>query len=425
MLRCWIFILCQVLSMRHAIRSFFVFVLLSASFAASAQNNNSPSATEQARKHLKAGGILYDLGYYQESIDELEAAYKLAPLSAFFYNLGLAHRRLGDLEKAKEYFTRFIDDQSQANESAREGLLKITEQEIAEIDALLAAPTDGELRAKEEEKSQEELRKNTKKWIDPKKGGLLVVVSKQSPVRLILNGGAVQGGLTPYAEYLNPNKYVVEITADGYEPFVREVVIDSKKPQILVADLVAKKARLTVLLDQDNATIKVDGKTIGKGSKVGPVEIEPGARLVQVHRAGYKNYQKQIALSPGEEENLEVTLQKQSFLFTRGFQYGVAGASVASLGASAFFGVVATQKTNEANDLVADDPVFNDDLQDVVEEGEIAERRQIITMIVGGAGLALGGTLFVISRKRDKAPAPVAIDVLISPSASAMLKLTY
>ena len=79
--------------MQRAIRSFFVFVLLSASFAVSAQNN-SPSATEQARKHLKAGGILYDLGYYQESIDELEAAYKLAPLSAFFYNLGLAHRRL-------------------------------------------------------------------------------------------------------------------------------------------------------------------------------------------------------------------------------------------------------------------------------------------------------------------------------------------
>jgi hypothetical protein len=409
--------------MKRALRSFLILAAIFA-FVAHAQNS-PPSATEQARRHLKAGGVLYDLGYYEEAIIELDAAYKLAPLSAFFYNLGLAYRRVGNLAKSKEYFNRFIEEQKNGKDTPKEELISDAQQQLADLEALISASGDQALLAKEVELTKEEKKRGLKKLLDPKKG-LLVVTSKQSPVRLILNGGAVSGGLTPYVDYLNPGKYVIEITADGYEPYVQEVVIDAKKPQVVVANLSNKKALLTVLTDQDNPTVKVDGVVLGKGSKVGPLEVEPGTRKLEVSQGGFKTYKRQISLDPGEKKDLEVTLKQQVFLFSPGFQYGLGGASAASVVLGGVFGIVALNKTNEANDLIAENAVFDDDLADVVDQGETAEKRQIVFLIAGGAGLVTTGTIFLLSRKLSKSKEKSAsVDVTLSPSASAMLRLTY
>jgi PEGA domain/Tetratricopeptide repeat len=411
--------------MKHAIRSFLLF-LLTASFAVPVYaQNDPPSATEQARRHLKAGGVLYDLGYYKEAIEELDAAYKLAPLSAFFYNLGLAYRRVGNPSKAKEYFTRFIEEQKNGKEPPKEELLKDTEQQIIELDTLLAASEDQTLLSKEVALTKEEKKRGLKKLLDPKKG-MLVVTSKQSPVRLILNGGAVAGGLTPYVDYLNPGKYVLEISADGYEPYVQEVIIDPKKPQVVVANLANKKALLTILTEQDSATVKIDGVILGKGSKVGPAEVEPGTRKLEVSQSGFKTYKRQISLDPGEKKDLEVSLKQQVFLFSPAFQYVIAGTSAATVITGGVFGLIAQLKTNEANDLIEENAVFDDALAEVIEQGEQAEKRQIAFLIAGGAGLVGSGAIYLISRKLSKPKEQTtSIDFMISPAASAMLRVSY
>jgi hypothetical protein len=410
--------------MKHAIRSFFLFVLTASFVVPVYAQNNSPSSTEQARRHLEASKALYSLGYYQETIEELDAAYKLAQLSAFFYNIGLAYRRVGSLNKAKEYFTRFINEQKNTKEPSREDLIKDAEQQIIDLDALLSSPEDRTLLAKEVELTKEEKKRGVKKMLDAKKG-LLIVTSKQSPLRLILNGGAVIGGLTPYVEYLNPGKYVLEISAEGYEPYVQEVIIDVKKPQVVFANLSNKKAHLTVLTEQDNPTVKIDGVFIGKGSKVGPVELEPGTHQLEVSQTGFKRYTRQIPLNPGEKKNFEVALKRQLFLLSPTFRYTIGGASVASLVTGGAFGFVAQTKTKEANDKV-DDAIFDQDFAAIIEQGEKAEKRQIIFLIAGAAGLVTSGSLLLLSRKLSKSKEKTTlIDFMISPSASAMLRVTY
>jgi hypothetical protein len=411
--------------MKLAIGSFLILLLTTSLTAPTYAQDNSPSATEQSRRHFEASKALYNLGLYQEAIEELDSAYKLAPLSAFFYNLGLAHRRIGSLDKAKEYFTRFIEEQKRSGEPSGENLLKDAEQQIIDLDTLIASPDDRTLLAKEVDFTKEEKKRGLKKLLDPKRG-LLIIRSKPHTVRLILNGGAVVGGLTPYVDYLNPGKYVIEISADGYEPYVQEVSIDVKKPQLVVANLLSKKALLTVLTEQDQTIIRLDGTVLGKGNKVGPVEIEPGTRRLEVSKSGFKTYTRQISLNPGEKKNLDVSLKENSFLLSKTFKYTITGASAVTVLAGGVFGLVAQAKTNQANDLIEANAAFNDELATVIEQGEIAEKRQIAFLIAGGIGLAVSGTFVLVSRRWSKSKEKAtSVDLMISPSVNTMLRLNY
>lgn len=67
-------------------------------------------AVSRARTHFEAGRALYNLGNYQDAIREFSAGYQLAPRPQFLLNLGQAYRKLGQLEKARDLYKRFLTD---------------------------------------------------------------------------------------------------------------------------------------------------------------------------------------------------------------------------------------------------------------------------------------------------------------------------
>lgn len=65
---------------------------------------------ERARAHFEAGRVQYNLGDYKAAVHEFAAGYRLLPRPEFLVNLGQAYRRLGELERAREMYERFMAD---------------------------------------------------------------------------------------------------------------------------------------------------------------------------------------------------------------------------------------------------------------------------------------------------------------------------
>jgi tetratricopeptide (TPR) repeat protein len=62
-----------------------------------------------ARDHHRRGESLYVAERYPEALAEFEAGYAALPLPGFLINIGQCHRRMGDLERARVAFDRFLD----------------------------------------------------------------------------------------------------------------------------------------------------------------------------------------------------------------------------------------------------------------------------------------------------------------------------
>jgi Tetratricopeptide repeat len=87
--------------------------------------------TANARRHFLAGRALYLQGRHREAIAELEAGYQMDPRPEYLADLGQAHRALGELDVARDYYRRFLlatPPDTEAHRAAR-----------VEVEALLAA----------------------------------------------------------------------------------------------------------------------------------------------------------------------------------------------------------------------------------------------------------------------------------------------
>jgi tetratricopeptide (TPR) repeat protein len=62
----------------------------------------------RARAHYEIGLGLYQLGNYHEAIKEFSAGYQLSRRPQFLINLGQAHRRLHELDRATEMFRLYL-----------------------------------------------------------------------------------------------------------------------------------------------------------------------------------------------------------------------------------------------------------------------------------------------------------------------------
>jgi len=85
-------------------------IMLALVTSASAGWAQSGDAVARARTHFQAGRALYDLGNYTDAIREFSAGYQLVPKPQFLINLGQSYRKLGDLERARDMYKRFLSD---------------------------------------------------------------------------------------------------------------------------------------------------------------------------------------------------------------------------------------------------------------------------------------------------------------------------
>jgi len=62
----------------------------------------------EADLHARRGVALYNLGKYEEAIEEFEDAYKAFQSDALLFNLAQAHRKLGHCDRALTYYHQYL-----------------------------------------------------------------------------------------------------------------------------------------------------------------------------------------------------------------------------------------------------------------------------------------------------------------------------
>jgi tetratricopeptide (TPR) repeat protein len=97
----------------------------------------SPEAQAQAKLHFQRGMAAFELGNFQEALDEYERAYQIAPLPGFLFNIGQCHRNLGNLRKAVFSFRLYLRKRPDAKN--REAVQTLIRELEAKIDAERAA----------------------------------------------------------------------------------------------------------------------------------------------------------------------------------------------------------------------------------------------------------------------------------------------
>lgn len=76
-------------------------------------------ARTEARAHFKKGMEFIGAGRYDDGIGELLKAYEILPHPNVLYNIGRAYAEAGELEKAVEYFKKYIDTNPADKEEAQ------------------------------------------------------------------------------------------------------------------------------------------------------------------------------------------------------------------------------------------------------------------------------------------------------------------
>jgi hypothetical protein len=224
--------------------------------AASAQDANALKQT---------GDQAMDAKRYAEALDAYERANALSPNPVFDYNRGRALEFLGRYPEAIAAYERF---QSQASPQLK--------ARVAKLDDLLR-----QLRAKVS----------------------TVNVHANVPGRLLI-GGKDMGNAPATNVRVTAGKTTIEVMADGYFPFRRDIDLAGGRTTDIEANLAARDVSgyLVVRSSVAESTVLVDGRGIG----LVPTEtvLPAGTHPVRVEHDGFNPAESQVVLHAGERREI-------------------------------------------------------------------------------------------------------------------------
>ena len=136
---------------------------------------------------------------------------------------------------------------------------------------------------------------------------------------------------TPFSGNLKPGKHKVWITADGYDEFYKEIVIDRGQTHSIDAKLKGSPVGYLNVRGEgiENTAIYVDGSMV---CERGPCRkaVKEGRHKVEVKRSGYKTFSRQVEMQPRNEVTMRVELARKpgrsdaiwAYVFTVAFAGG-------------------------------------------------------------------------------------------------------
>ncbi|MBI3180969.1 MAG: tetratricopeptide repeat protein [Myxococcales bacterium] len=113
-----------------------------------AKKPKADPAEQQARARFEEAQKAYDLARFQEALKLYSDAYQLKPLPGFLFNIAQCHRQLGDYEKARFFYQRYLDTSPTRPKNAEQ-----VESLLAQVEAKLSAqPAQRRKEAEEQER---------------------------------------------------------------------------------------------------------------------------------------------------------------------------------------------------------------------------------------------------------------------------------
>ncbi len=254
-------------------RKFLVVGALLGAFVASpawGQGGARCGAAAQARTLKERGDSLMESGRSAEALPAYEQAFAACKDPALLYNLGRAHLALADFPKALEYFERFSAEAPSELKGRVAGLARLIEEQRGKVSTLVLTSNVPGARVRLREKT-------------------LGTIPLSGPMRV------------------NAGKAVLEVTAEGYLTFSREVVLPPGGSTTLEANLTARTQTgvLAVRSPVPDVLVFVDGSPFGKA----PIEHDfaVGAHRVLVRRDGYREAERAVSLARNERKEVTLT----------------------------------------------------------------------------------------------------------------------
>lgn len=232
-----------------------------------------PTADDEARRHFEQAVALFNEGNYPAALAEFEQAYKLRPQPFVLYNIGLTQKAMFRYTDAIASLQRFLDESENLAPEKRAEATQI----ISEMKALLADVT-------------------------------LEIVPANATISL--DGRPI--GQAPLGKpvAIAAGTHKLEVTADGYEPQKRDLMITAGVPLKITLELKAipKTGKVRINTSVPRAIVSIDGKPIGPA----PVEVEldAGGHRLEVIADDYHPRRDELVVAAGQARELQVTLDR-------------------------------------------------------------------------------------------------------------------
>jgi len=289
-----------------------------------------------ARSAATAGADAFDAGKYQDALDLFLRAESLVHSPVHLSYIGQCHANLGHLVEAHETYIRLSREELPAN--ARE--------------AVKRAVADASEKAKQ---------------IEPRLPYLAIKVQGLAPgetAEITLNGSAVPAALIGIPAPTNPGEYVVRGTAPGKDSGEVKVTLQEGQRKDAVVMLVS------------TGVAPAPAPVPAAASSAPATEAAP-------HDAGVSSDSSKLRLPA----------------------YVALGVGVVGVGFGTYFALDAGSAADEADEMCGgsrskcslQDGVTRDDVESKNDQAGSSRTKAIVGFVIGGAGLAAGATLLVLS----------------------------
>ena len=256
-----------------------------------AYGDPAPVDAARAAQEKQAGDDAMGALRYADALDAYERAYEITRDPALLYNRGRAYEGLGNFPAALEQLEAF-DAQAPASLKGR----------VKKLPELLA-----KLRARV---------------------AVLTVRTRAPGARVMVADKRV--GDTPLTLKLSSGRATVEVSADGYTTYRKEIDLPGGGAITLEAELEKKDRHgvLAVRTTPDGAAASLEGKPLGTT----PLEVplDAGRVVVRLHREGYIDADASAVITAGGRQEIDVTLTREPGITSRWWFWTALGAVVVS-----------------------------------------------------------------------------------------------
>lgn len=282
----------------------FLLVALAGDAHGQARKPDGAGHKNEATALKSAADVLMDQDRYADALVLYQRAYELSSDPALLYNQGRAFEALGDYSMALQKLEAFEATAPTAVRARVPGLRELIadlKSRIATLVVRTSAP-----------------------------GARLLVRQKDEG---IING---EKKLSTRAGAAS-----VEVDADGYEPFRREIELSAGATVVVEANLVSKKRdALVIVRTRPVADIVFDGKALGRA----PLEVRTtgGSHDLVATADGYYEERVPMTLALGDRREVDLEMRKTPSILSRWWFW--TGVGVVILGGVATAIVVTTEK---------------------------------------------------------------------------------
>jgi tetratricopeptide (TPR) repeat protein len=245
----------------------------------------------EASRLKKEADVLMDQGRHVDALTLYARAHDLTADPALLYNQGRALEAMGEYPDALDKLERFDREASPALRAKVPGLRDL----IADLRGRIAT---------------------------------LIVTTNAPGARLLVREKAIGTIEKETKLRTRAGPASVEVVAEGYVTFKREIELAGGTTMTVDAQLTPKKKDALILVrSRPIATIEVDGKSIGRS----PLELRlpPGRHVLVAAAEGHETEQVPMTLALGDRRELDIELKRPPAITSRWWFWTTIGLVVA------------------------------------------------------------------------------------------------